>query len=128
MNSLLSFRFWFNLRPGPIGASMQSIFVYFLVALLILTLIFAFLKAKKKGFYNKVWRKLYSLTLYNLIIGILLLFFTYEMVPFLASRFWFLFWGLGIIVWLFFIIKDFVKIPELKENLAKEQEYKKYIP
>ncbi|OGF24220.1 hypothetical protein A3H66_02200 [Candidatus Falkowbacteria bacterium RIFCSPLOWO2_02_FULL_45_21] len=81
-----------------------------------------------KSLYAAVWRVLYYFFLTNAIIGLILLFFNYEMVPFLSARFWFLFWGAGMIVWLFFIYKIIIKIPHKKEQLEKEKEFKKYIP
>ena len=83
--------------------------------------------------YNRGWFIMIFLTklLFNLIfviIGLFLTFFNYEMVPFLSARFWFLLWGIGILVWLFFIYKMIIKIPQKKALLEKEREFKKYVP
>jgi hypothetical protein len=68
------------------------------------------------------------LNLTNLIIGIFFLFFTFELIPLLSARFWFLLWGIGILIWLSFIGRAVTKIPKLREEMAKEEVYKKYIP
>ena len=62
------------------------------------------------------------------MIGLLLTFFNYEMVPFLSARFWLLLWAAGMVVWLAFIIGLVVKIPQRKVLLEKEKEFKKYVP
>ena len=64
----------------------------------------------------------------NFFVGLILLFFSHELIPFLSARFWFLLWGLGIAVWLVFIFKALVAIPKKKKQIEKEREYKKYIP
>ncbi|MCX6795922.1 MAG: hypothetical protein NTW06_00290, partial [Candidatus Falkowbacteria bacterium] len=64
----------------------------------------------------------------NLAIGLLLLFFTYELLPFLSTRILFLIWGIGMLIWLYFIARNLIEIPSLRKERAKEKEYHKYIP
>jgi phosphoglycerol transferase MdoB-like AlkP superfamily enzyme len=128
MKNFFDYHYWFNLRPTSLAGGMQKYFLILVVLFLVFTLLLAFLKSKNKNLYSRILRKLYTFFLTNFIIGLLLLFFTYEMVPFLSSRFWFLLWAAGIILWLYFILKEFVKVPKIKEELAKEKEFKKYIP
>ncbi len=129
MNSLFSLHYWINLRPGSLTFQLQRNIVIFLVILVILIFIFALLKSKhKKSFLSRIWRKLYSFSITNLIIGIFLIFFFYEAIPFLSARFWLVFWVLGMIIWLFFIGKAILKIPKIRQEIKKENEFKKYIP
>lgn len=64
----------------------------------------------------------------NFIIGLFMLFFSYEMIPFLSTRVLYLLWLVMMLVWLGFILRDLAKIPKLIEEKKKEHEYKKYIP
>ena len=128
MSNLLSYKFWLNLRPGSLLAIYQNIFIGFIAILIIAFFVFWILKSKKQGLYIKIWNRLFSFSLGNAIIGLVLLFLNYELIPFLSARFWFLLWGAGMIVWLVFIFKALVKIPERKKQIEKEKEYKKYIP
>ena len=89
---------------------------------------FKILKNRKRNLYNKIWNKLHFFSFTNLIIGLVLLFFGYETLPFLSMRFFVLLWGIGMIVWLMFIFKIFNEIPRIKEKMAKEDQYKKYLP
>lgn len=128
MENIFSIKLWTNIRPGSLQPEFQKILIVVVACLLVFSIVFSLLKNKKRSLYNKIWQRLASFCVSNFIIGVLLLFFTYELVPFLSMRFWFLLWGIGMIVWLFFILKIYFKIPELKEKLEKEKEFKKYIP
>jgi len=78
---------------------------------------------------NKIITKFkkYKIAL-SAIISLILLFFNHERISFFSARFWFLVWGIEMIIWLVFIIKKLKEIPKLREQLVKEKEYNKYIP
>jgi hypothetical protein len=126
--NFLNYKYWLNLRPESLEGGAQKYFTILVILFFVLTLVFSFLKSRNKNLYSRVLRKLYTFFLTNFIIGLLLLFFTYETVPFLSSRFWFLLWAAGIIFWLYFIVKEVVRVPKIKQELEKEKEFKKYIP
>ena len=128
MGNLLSLKFWFNLRPGALLPIYQKTFVIFVLALVVFFLFCRLLMARRKGLYTSFWRRLQSFSLANAFIGLILLFFNYELIPFLSARFWFFLWGALMLVWLVFIAKSLLKIPENKKKLEEEREYRKYIP
>jgi len=128
MGNFLSLGFWLNLRPGSLEPIYQKYFIGFILFLFIITFVFWLAKFRKKNLYTAFRKKLYSFSLINAFIGLVLLFFNYELIPFLSARFWFLLWAAGIIVWLFFIFKILAIIPKQKKLLKEEREYKKYIP
>jgi amino acid transporter len=116
------------MRPGSLLPIYQKALVIFIVVLVVAAVIFSFIRKKRKGLYSKVWRVLRGFSLSNAIVGLIILFFNYEMVPLLSARFWFVLWGIEMIVWLFFILRMAREIPKKKEQLEKEREFKKYIP
>ncbi|MDD5031557.1 MAG: hypothetical protein PHR36_00750 [Patescibacteria group bacterium] len=128
MGNLLSLKFWFNLRPDALLPVYQKIFIFFVLALIVFFLFCRFFAKRKRGLYTSFWRRLESFSLANTFIGLILLFFNYEFVPFLSARFWFLLWAIFMLTWLVFIAKSLLKIPENKKKLEEEREYKKYIP
>ena len=128
MHNFLTLQYWFNMRPNALEANAQKIFLVFLLLLFVGCFVFNYLKTKKKGSYLKIWKSLQSFSLTNLIIGLFLLFFAYELVPFLSSRILFLIWGVGMAVWLGFVARKFLEIPKIKEEKSREQEFKKYVP
>jgi len=127
MFQFLTLKFWFNMRAGTLYPLVQKGLLVFLVMLFLLIFVSLFLK-KRKSSYRRIWSKMQSFSTSNLIIGFILLFFTYEGLPFLSMRFWFLLWFLGMLVWLYFIYKETKKIPEIREKRKQEEEFKKYIP
>ena len=128
MGNLLSLKFWFNLRPGALLPIYQKTFVIFVLALIIFFLFCRLLAGRKRGLYTSFWRRLQSFSLANAFIGLILLFFSYELIPFLSSRFWLLLWAALMLSWLVFVAKSLLAIPEKKKKLEEEKEYKKYIP
>ncbi|MCK4553730.1 hypothetical protein KAU19_02110 [Candidatus Parcubacteria bacterium] len=129
MNNLLSLNFWLNVRPGQLMPEYQQYFIIFVVILVVLTIVFAFIQARnKKNLYGRFWTGLYYFCLTNTIIGVFLLFFIYEAIPFLSARFWFLLWVAEVLVWIFFLVKKLREIPKRKKQLEEERKYKKYIP
>jgi len=128
MGNLFSLHFWFNLRPPALLPIYQKFFIGLVIALIVASFIFWFIKSKRRNVYINFWRNLYYFSFTNSFIGIVLLFFSYELVPFLSARFWFLLWGAGIIAWLIFIFKSLIAIPKRRKKIAEEEEYKKYIP
>jgi len=129
MGNFFSLKYWLNIRPGNLEANAQNALIIFLFILLALGVsVHWYFMKKKGGLYLKLWKKVQSFAIVNLVVGILLLFFTYELVPFLSTRVLFLFWGLGMLIWLGLIIFKLKEIPKIKEIRAREEEYKKYVP
>lgn len=127
MQNLLTWRFWFNLRPESMLPLFKNIFIGVIVLLLLITIITAIMQ-KRKSLYKNFWRRSYVFSFSNLVIGVFFLFFNYERAAFLSARFWLLLWLLVIIGWLIPIFKSYRVIPLKKEQLEKEKEFKKYIP
>jgi hypothetical protein len=127
MNNLLTLSYWFNLRPEILNSTAQKIFIGGLVLLLIVAII-VLLTKKRGGLYHGWLKRIYSFSLSNLIIGLILLFFNYEAVPFLSARFWVGLWALIMLIWLIFIFRSLKNIPRIKQQSAKEKELKKYLP
>lgn len=127
MSTLLSFAFWFNLRPGSMGSVPRNIFIGLIIALIVLTILF-FIAKKKKGLYRNLYSNLYDFSISNAFIGLLILFFNYEIVPFFSAYFWFLLWILVAIWWLIGIFKELKKIATRKKQQGEVDEIKKYLP
>lgn len=129
MGNFLTWNFWFSARPGALIGSSLQIVLGFIILLIILSIISGVIRKRwSKGLYSSFWSGLHTFFWVDAVIGLLLTFFNYEMVPFLSARFWFLLWVIGMLVWLFFIYRIAVKIPEKKARLEKEKEFNKYIP
>jgi hypothetical protein len=127
MNNFFNSQFWFSQRPGLFVPIFRN-FLIGLIAFFIITDITSFVLKTKKKFLSKLWLKIFNFSLANAIIAAFLLFFNYELIPFLSARFWFILWVLGMIIWIVFIVLYAKKLPAKKKEIEQEREYKKYIP
>ncbi len=128
---LLDLRFWFTLRPSPIGEKTALILLIGFAALVVAAVVLNFLvKTKKQNpplikLFKKISKMLYTMA----FLGIVFLFFSYEQIYFLGSHFWFLLWLAGLIVWVVFIVLYAVKkMPKESDDLKKKQRFLKYLP
>jgi tryptophan-rich sensory protein len=129
MGNLIKLSFWFNSRPGELLPFMQKFFIVFSVLLLVMAVSALVMKKQNpKSVFRKTRNRLINFGFTNGIIGLVLLFFTHEMIPLLSARLWYLIWIICMIVWLYFIIKELREIPKLREQLAMEKKLKQYIP
>jgi len=127
MTNLLTWNFWLTLRPETFTSSSQRIFIGFLILLAAAAILIALVK-RNVGIYRGFLNRLYGFCLGNAVIGAILFFFNYEMVPFFAARFWIALWVIIMIVWFILIFKNLKKIPLAKKTLEAEKELKKYLP
>lgn len=127
MNNLLSPVFWFNQRPGLLiplwrNTLLASIAIFFILAVV------AFLLKKRGGVYARLWERIFSFSSANTFVVLLLFFFNSEMIPVLSSRFWYVLWVIGAVIWAFFIIKYALSLPIKKKEIEKQREFEKYLP
>ena len=127
MTNLLTWRFWFTLRPESLSPVIQQCFIWLLIIFALIAVLIALLK-RRSGIYRGFFKSLYSFFLSNAVIGLFFLFFNYELVPFFSARFWLGLWALVMAVWLFFILNKLKAIPLQKKQKEQEKELKKYIP
>jgi len=129
MNDFLNWRYWLNPRPGSLEPTNEKIMIGFLVLLFATAFLITVLKKQyKKNPYRKTIEKIGTFVWTNLVIGVFLNFFIYELVPYLSMRFLLAIWIVGMIVWVIFIGKTLKIIPKIKEEKEREKEFKKYIP
>ncbi|MFZ4648535.1 MAG: hypothetical protein ACOYMB_02745 [Patescibacteria group bacterium] len=127
MERFISWHYWFNLRPEPLTTSTFKVFIAFIVLLIIISAYSFYLKTRS-GVKNGLWLKIFNFSFTNSLLGIMLIFFNYEIIPFFTARFFLFFWIIGLLVWIMFIVKELKKIPgKLKEN-KHQKEFEKYLP
>jgi len=105
----------------------QKILIGSIILLIILAILIVIIK-RRGGAYRGLLNNFYAFCSINALVGLILLFFNYEGVPFFAARFWFGLWILEIIVWLSLMFKKLKSIPQQKKRLEQEKELKKYLP
>lgn len=127
MSMLLSPSFWFNLRPGSMSPTPRNIFIV-LIIILIVGAIATFIAKRKKNSYRRFFSSTYDFCLTNALIGLMLLFFNYEIVPFFSAYFWYLIWLIIMIIWVINIFRALKKNIKIKKEQTETDEIKKYLP
>lgn len=129
MSNFLTFKLWFGFYPGPLTQFWQiTLIVITVIFLASIVVTWRGYNRNKKTLYAKLWLAGYNFALTGTIIGALLLFFTYESVPFLSARFWFALWVLGQGAWGYIIFSRLKQLPKIKEEIAAKKEFNKYVP
>ncbi len=129
MLKFFNLKYWLNPQPEVFPPLVLNVFFIFLLLFFAgIFVSYIYLKKNKNRVYYQIIKSLQAFFITNFIIGLFLLFFGYETIPYLSARILFLFWGVGIIIHIFFIIKNIKKIPQLKKEFASKKEFYKYIP
>lgn len=128
---LLDWRFWFSLRPSALSDRTAKFILFIFCIILVISLIFKILMRlkKKNPPLVKLYSKLYKLFLTMGLLGFILLFLSYEQIYLLGSRFWYLIWFIGFLIWLGLIIYHLiVKLPKEKKKFEEKKQFEKYLP
>lgn len=125
--NLFSIDSLFEVTPSSAGDYL--FLTIFFAALIIGSIVSAILKIKANRLLKKFYGNCYGLLLTMGLIGLLLIFFRFEAVPYLASRLAILIWFLVFVLWLGnILIYRFVVYPKaIQANIAKEK-FEKYLP
>lgn len=130
--AFLDYRYWLNLHPVPLGPSLVggilSFFAWFLVASVALRLLARIMKKKDSRKSDLLLRFARPLSTTG-VLGLLFLFFSYEQVPLLGMRLWFLLTFVLLIVWVGRVVKFAVtEYPALRHEDEEKARIRKYLP
>ena len=123
-------RYWFSEPPYQNPAAMKTILIFF-VLMLAAGVVLAVLSNKEKfnQYARRLFAKIASLLGWMGMAAFILFFFRYEATPFLARRFWYAFWFIGLIVWIVYILRYWYKeAPQKRQAQAEKDRLKKYLP
>lgn len=131
LRPLIQPSYWFNNTPPAFGpGAVKTLFIFF-AAFLVLGAVIRMVAGRRKEdrhvteTFNRLGRMGVSMGL----LGLLIFFFSFEQVPFLGARFWYLFWGIGLIIWISTIVHYVVKIvPMERAHEIAQREKEKYLP
>lgn len=128
---LLDYRYWTNPRPVPLGPSLVgSIFAFFgwfVLAAVALYVASRFVRKNDK-LKEEVLRRFSRALGLTALLGYTCLFFSYEQLPVLGMRFWFLLVLVLFVVWLArainFAVRDY---PTMQKVRAERENFEKYL-
>ncbi len=130
MPSFLLPSYWLTLNPPNVWQGMGRFVVVFFLALLVAGVVARMRKQTAIDRYTvDLYRRMASLCLTMGFLGILLFFLSYEQVQLLGSRFLYLVWMVGFVVWagcLVRYVRNDIPAKRLREQerIARE----KYLP
>lgn len=127
--NLLKMNYWTNANPGSLESVALKGFLFVIGVLFLCLITTSILNFRmKKGIYKRIITNINTFFSVNFFISLYLLFVTYEEAYILAMRFWFILWLLSMLIWIYFIFKDYKKVPDIKKRREEEEQYRKYIP
>ena len=123
------FRADYIFEASPVATGLYLYFLIVFGIFIVLSLIFFILLRRKNKIYHKLYKRASIFFLVIGLIGLLLIFFRFEQIPYLSSRLMFL--GLAIVFllwggWIGFYI--IFTLPKEKKELFKKQKFIKYLP
>jgi len=127
MSNILTWKFWSTPNPPAMLPSTEHLFIALLVILILVGVIFSVLKNKAKAF-KKLFTEIYYFSFTNAFLGLLILFFTTERIRFFSARFWFILWGIVMLIWGIYICRKGIKMPREKRLREEAKKFNKYIP
>lgn len=128
---LLTKSFWLSSQPGTMTRPLAIGLLVIFSACLLVAIILAIVVTRRRQFGPTVrlFRKVQNLCSTFGIIGFVILFFFWQQVPYLSSRWWLLVWLVGVLIWLGFIGQfGFVDLPARQAELEKQRQQAKYLP
>lgn len=130
---LTDINLWIAIRPLPLSKGFAIALVVFFLLIIIGKIALRIYASKMKRELTKADKKLYDLIQSLLLtmgsLGIMWTFFAYEGIPILAARFWFLLWLLGLIIWIYAILRYYLlEYTNFKVKLAERERLEKYLP
>ena len=131
MSNWLKLEYLFTNYMPLITTSVLRVAVALYLVFFILAVILSIAKKNKKfdKYYIVLIQKIANWSFSFSIVGMILLFFRHQLVPYLGMRAWTLIWWLICLVWFINIIKYWtIIIPAQRKARQKKQEYEQYFP
>ena len=130
-SAIIQPKYWFDLSPSPMSGTSQKVLLAFFVTLFIAGMVLRAME-KSKRFDRFVGRAVHRASHIGVTmgcLGLMFLFFSFEQVRLFGARFWFLFWVIGLLVWLGFVLYDYLKVvPREKQLEDVRRQKEKYLP
>lgn len=131
LRPLVKPQFWLDTTPPPLSAGNERlVFIIFAIFLIFGAIVRMVASRRQEDRHvTEVFSRLGRMGVTMGIVGLMLFFFSFEELPFLAARGWYLVWTAGLIAWLATIVRYVIKvIPAERAAELARQEKAKYMP
>lgn len=129
--TVLQPKYWFDLTPSPMSGISEKVLLAFFGIIFIAGLVLRAMERRKKieRFLARAVHRAARVGLTMGALGILFLFFSFEQARLFGARFWYLFWLIGFLVWLGFILHEYFRVaPREKKIEELRRQREKYLP
>ncbi|MBI3626981.1 hypothetical protein HY224_02970 [Candidatus Uhrbacteria bacterium] len=99
---------------SPIIRGLWFVFGLFVLLAVVARLVILFKKRTLAPLWSRLLRKLYKMFAYMGVLGLALVFFTYEDVPYLSTRLFYGLWLLGALAWIIYIVV------QMKQHMSQD--------
>jgi len=131
MINWFKFEYLFSNNLWPITTNVFRFAVGVYILIFVLAVVFSVLRQSKRfaAPYRRVMQKLAKWCFSFSIVGLILMFFRNQLIPYLGMRAWTMIWFVICAAWFIYILKFlFVNIPKQKKNLRIKEDFEKYLP
>ncbi|HBR80811.1 MAG: hypothetical protein UX09_C0031G0005 [Candidatus Uhrbacteria bacterium GW2011_GWE2_45_35] len=129
--TILQPKYWLSLTPAPLSSLSEKLLLAFFTMVFVVGIVLRFVERRKNisRFKARAFYLASQLGLTMGAVGLLIFFFSFENVRLFGARFWYLFWVIGVVVWLVYILRDYYKVsPKKLQNEEKRRQREKYLP
>lgn len=131
MINWFKFDYLFTNNLLPITTNVFRLAVGIYVLIFILAILLSILRKKDRFAkpYRRIMQKFSGWCFSFSIVGLILMFFRHQLIPYLGMRAWTMIWFVICAAWMIYILKYlFVNIPRQKKDLKIREEFEKYLP
>jgi len=131
MSPIFNVSFWFSQFPQPLTPIFEKIFFIIFAAVLVAGIVVRIISNQRERdrYAELIYQKIATLLITMGALGLIWFFFTYEQIPLLGARFWFLFWMLAVVIWTALIARyTYMTVPRLRVEEHQRKEKMKYFP
>lgn len=131
LRPLINPTFWLNTNPPPISADSERVLFFAFAVVMILGAIIRLVATRRKEdrHVTETFNRLGNACVTMGFLGLVLFFFSFEGIPLLGARFWYLLWAVGFLYWLGMTLRYVVKVVPLERKAELERQAKeKYLP
>jgi len=127
--NLFYWNYWFN-QPRVTWGTMFLVWLGFFLAFLVAAVVLRIIRNyKQDGLVKEVLRRYSNIGIGMGLFGLVWFFFRQQAAPLLAWRFWLIVWVVGLVYWLYRVIRYHVKrLPEIRLEKEQRVKFAKYLP
>lgn len=131
MSALLQPSYWLTIQPPEVGGWLGTVVFGVFLGCLVLGIVGRIVVDRRGDdrYKKDAGGRISSLLITMGTLGVILFFFSFEGIQLFGARFWYPVWGIGLLVWTYFIVcyvKYTVPVRRKREQQLREQG--KYLP